>query len=140
MGKEIMMKVERCGNDGWHEDGFEKFVRASRWIKVNIDYNPSKRNRLWDYVRDGFGRKPSDEDFCKDESPYLDYFTWRKRNYAIEQFLALGNPFWMPESYSYVEAGQKHWISGVDGEDIYNPIYIEMDEYGERLRVYEKVI
>ena len=135
--KKIEMKVTRCGGSGWYEDGTKIFNRVSRWIKVKQNYNPCSRNRLWDYVQDENGYKHYQEQFNPENGLYLDYFTFHGRNYAIEQFLALGNPFYTAVSYSYEDkAGKLFYLSGVDGENIYNPLYIEMDEYGEYVRVY----
>ena len=68
---------------------------------------------------------------------FLDYFTFNGKNYALEQFLSLGNTFYCPVTYSYqTKDGKTLFLSGVDGENIYNPIYIEIDENGENVRVY----
>ena len=136
----IEMNVERCGHDGWHPDGTRMFERVSRWMKVKHNYNPSKRNPLWDYVMDGYGYKPYQEKFDPSEGLYLDYFTFEGKNYAIEQFLALGNPFWTAVSYTWQDKdGKWYCLSGIDGEPLFDPIYIELDEYGENVRVYREV-
>lgn len=140
--KKIIMKIERCGGNGWHEDGTQEFYRVSRWITVKHNYNPCKNNKLWDYVMDGYGYKPYQENFNPDENGglFLDFFTWNGRNYAVEQFCALGNPFWNPVNYSYEDTdGKLHFLSGVDGEEYYHPIFVEFDECCERVRVYEEI-
>ena len=92
---------------------------------------------LWDYVTDENGYKPYQDNFTPENGLYLDYFKWNGRNYAIEQFWCLGNPFYMPFTLSYENSdGKKCYLSGVDNENIYNPIYVEFDECCERVRVY----
>lgn len=136
--KQIEMNVTRCGSAGWVEDGTKIFNRVSRWIEVKQNYNPCPRNTLWYYVRDEKGYNPRENNFNRENGLYLDYFSYHGRNYAIEQFLALGNPFYTAISYSYHEGGKPFCLSGVDGENIYNPLYIEMDEIGEYVRIYEE--
>lgn len=137
MARKINMNVQRCGHKGWYDDGTRVFERRSRWLSVKQNYNPSPRNSLWDYVTDGSGYKPYDKRFDPKDGLYLDYFTYEGRNYAIEQFLALGNPFWCPVIYTYQDrSGKVHYLSGVDGDEYYHPIYIEMDECCGRVRVY----
>jgi hypothetical protein len=135
--KTIEMNCTRCGGAGWYEDGKRTFNRVSRWIKVKHNYTPGKNNRLWDYVQDENGYKHYQEQFNPENGLYLDYFTFHGRNYAIEQFLALGNPFYTAVSYSYEDKdGKLFYLSGVDVENIYNPLYIEMDDCGEYVRLY----
>ena len=134
---EVVMNTYLCGDDGWYQSDNRKFKRLSRWMKMKHNYNPTKRNSLWDYVMDGSGYKPYQERFNPREGLFLDYFTFKGRNYALEQFLALGNPFYTAVSYSYEDKdGKRHYLSGIDGEDIYHPIYIECDEYCENVRVW----
>ena len=125
--KEIRMHVSRLGNKSWYDDGIKTFYRVSRWIKVRENYNPRKNNRLWDFVEDENGL-------------YLRYFVFKGKTYAIEQFYCLGNPFYMPVSYYYEDNDGKYcYLSGVDMYgDLYSPIYIEMCECGDYVRVYEE--
>ena len=142
--KQIKMTETRCMNDGWHETGEKLFTRVSRWKQVKHNYTPGKRNRLWNYVMDENGYKPYQEKFNPENGLYLDYFTHDGRNYAIEQFAALGNPFYTAVSYSYTdENGKTVFLSGVDWDcNIFEkyPLYIELDECGERVRVYQMEI
>ena len=137
MEKVITMKSERCGNSGWIDNGTRNFRRVSRWITVKHNYTPNKRNSLWDYVMDENGYKPYQDNFTPENGLYLDYFRFNGRNYAVEQFLCLGNPFWNPVTYCYEdENGKTCYLSGVDMENYFSPIYVEFDEYCENVRVY----
>jgi len=138
--KNIVMRVEKCGNNGWYEDGKKEFCRVSRWITVKQNYHPNKRNSLWYYVMDEYGRKPGDNEFNPKNGLFLDYFTYKGRNYAVEQFWLLGNVFYLPFTYSYEEKGKRIYLSAVDMDgDLFNPIYVEFDEYGEKVRIYEEI-
>ena len=140
MNNELIMKKWVCGNNGWIETTPQKMRRVSRWITIKHNYNPRPNNYLWDYVMDENGYKPYQNTFNPENGLYLDYFTWRGRNYAIEQFWRLGNPFYTAFSLAYeIENGGLCYLSGVDAENIYNPIYIEFDECCERVRVYEEI-
>lgn len=137
---ETRMRCDLVGSNGWYESTPRTFRTLSRWMKVKHNYSPSKRNPLWDYVSDGSGYKPYQEKFDPKDGLFLDYFTFKGRNYAIEQFLALGNPFFTGVTYSYEDKdGRRYYLSGVDGEDIFRPIYIECDEYLENVRVWEEL-
>ena len=137
--KKITMKTETCGSNGWKENGTQDFMRVSRWISVKNNYTPNKRNSLWDYVRDENGYNPYDSNFSPENGLYLDYFRYKGRNYAVEQFWCLGNPFYVPVTYSYEDKdGKLYFLSGVDADNYYNPIYVEFNEYCEKVRVYEK--
>ena len=121
-------------NDG------NSLVRLSRWISIRHNYNPSKRNRLWDYVRDGSGRGPFSSSFNPDDGLCLDYFVWNGRKWALEQFLLLGGMMGGAPIFFEDENGKTSYISGYDGENYYNPIMIELDECCESVRVYEEVM
>lgn len=137
--KEIYMKKYLMGHTGWNEAPEEVlFRRVSRWIEVKHSYNPTKRNRLWDYVEDENGYKPYQDEFNPENGLYLDYFRYNGRTYAVEQFIALGS-MWAAVAYSYEEDGKTAYLSGYDGEDIYTTMFVEFDEYCEHVRIYEKV-
>ena len=111
-----------------------KLRRVSRWIKIRQNYSPTPRNSLWYYVMDGNGYREGQEKFDKNTGLYLNYFVWCGRKWAMEQFLRLPN---FPVMWE--ENGKLHWVCGYDAENYFNPIQIEIDEYGEYVRVYEEV-
>lgn len=115
-------------------------VRLSRWIKVRQNYKPNKRNRLWDYVRDGSGYGPHSNKFNPADGLFLDYFVWNGRKWAIEQFLSVSGTMGLPAPILFEdENGKTSCIAGYDGENYYNPILLEVDDCGEYVRVYEEV-
>ena len=121
-----------CGADERHT---ATAYRVSRWISIKTWVNPTSRCQLWDYVIDGNGERSTSNRFDGENGAYLDYFTFNGRKYALEQFVRLGSIV-TPECVAYIENGEQHYLHGVDIDDIYNPIYIELDDYGEKVRVY----
>ena len=114
-------------------------VRLSRWIKIDHNYNPHKRNVLWSYVRDGSGYGVYSDKFNPANGLFLDFFRWNGRKWAIEQFYSTSGTmgFLAPMMFEN-EDGKTSSIAGYDSENYFNPILIELDECGERVRVYEE--
>ena len=114
-----------------------KFERVSRWIKLKTNYNPTKKNALWDYVQDEMGYRTCQKDFNPDSDLFLDYFTFNGKNYALEQFIGIGSiADAIGHHEGYVENKTKHYLSGYDEQDYFHPLFIEIDEYGEHVRCY----
>lgn len=135
--KEIKCKKTQLTSTGWEVTGETNFLRLSNWLKVKHNYKPNKRNSLWYYVTDGNGYKEGQKEYNPTVGLYLDYFTFKGRNYAINQFTSLGNPFWCPVTYSYqTNDGKEVFLVGVDAEEYFNPLYIEASEDCEEVRVY----
>ena len=113
------------------------FVRVSRWIKIKQNYRPNKNNSLWDYVTDGDGYNTYSDNFNPEKGLYLDYFSFSGKTYALNQFIAIGC-IWdcIGHAAGYYENGERHFLSAFDHESYYNPLYIELDEYCENVRVY----
>lgn len=108
--------------------------RVSRWIKIQQNYRPNKRNRLFYYATDSNGYREGQSRYNPAEGLYLDYFRWNGRTWALEQFLRMDYPM-MYEN----EDGKLSYLSGYDSEDYYHPILIELDDCGEYVRVYVEV-
>lgn len=120
------------------KDGKYTVTRCSRWIQIRRKYDIRKNNVLYDFSTDGYGYKPADERYDPSTGTYLDYFRFDGRNYAIEQFICLGS-VWCPEPpYEFTDVdGRSAFVSAVDfSGNLFNPYYIELDEYGEKVRVY----
>ena len=103
-------------------------ARVSRYIKIRTDYVTS-RHSLYDYA---------DSSSEEDGKRLLDYFIYHGKKYALNQFMRLGSNF-IPEVYQFEENGKTQFLSGVDSENYYNPLLIEVDEYGESVRIYEEI-
>ena len=120
-------------------DGKNTITRLSRWIQVKQNYNVNKRNSLYEFSTDENGYKPGQSKYNPDNGTYLDYFRFNGRNYAIDQFIALGSVWCGGAPYEFTDTdGKSTFIHAVDFYgDSFNPLYIELDEYGERVRVYK---
>lgn len=93
-----------------HEDMV--FKRASRWITLKFD-KVTQKHSLWDFT---------------DENGVLIHFKHGGREYAIGQFLRI-NAVW------YLSDGTR--LIGYDGLANFRPYYLEIDNMGERVRIYE---
>ena len=120
-------------------DGKNTITRLSRWIQIKQNYNVNKRNSLYEFSTDGNGYTPGHSKYNPDNGTYLDYFCFNGRNYAIGQFIVLGSVWYGGAPYEFTDTdGKSTFIHAVDYYgDLCNPLYIEFDEYGERVRVYK---
>ena len=103
-------------------------TRISRHIKIRTDYVTS-RHSLFDYA---------DSSSEEDGKRLLDYFVFKGKKYALNQFMRLGSMF-IPEVYQFEENDKTQFLSGVDSENYFNPLLIEIDDYCEYVRVYQEV-
>ena len=120
-------------------DGEHTITRLSRWITIRTNYNTSKRNSLYDYVTDANGYRMHQDEYDPTDGTYLDYFKFGGRTYATEQFVSLGSVWIGEQPYRFTDTdGGIASVDAVDFDgDLYDPLYIELDEYGERVRVYQ---
>ena len=127
------MKKEFITKDGKHI-----VTRLSRWIMIRQAYNVNRRNSLFEFATDENGYKPGQDEFNPANGTFLDYFRFNGRTYAIEQFVALGSMWCGGAPYEFTDMdGKSSFVSAVDYYgDLYDPLYIELDECGERVRVY----
>ena len=122
-------------------DGKHTLTRLSRWITINTTYNVSERNSLFEFVADEYGYHPHENGYDPTGGTYLDYFRFGGRTYAINQFVSLGSVWVSDKHYRFRDTDGT--ISSVDAVDmygdLYDPLYIEFDEYGGAVRVYKIV-
>lgn len=118
-----------------------KYQRVSGWITHHTNYNPNRRNSLWDYVCDEHGYHPYNDRFNANSELYLDYFRYGGRTYALDQFYALGSAWVGSAPIMYMdEHGKLGVIGGVDMDgDMFHPLYIEVEDGCERIRLYREV-
>lgn len=118
-----MSKIITC------DDGTQ-FKRASRWITIRTDYNITPRHSLYDQSDD-----------CGDGEKCVDYIRHKGITIPASQMIGLGS-FACPggKPYTFTEKGKTHTICAVDfWNNLYNPYYIEVDQWGEKVRLYERV-
>ena len=110
------------------KDGSE-FIRVSRWISRKTDYNITEKHGLYCYADD-----------CCDDTKCVDYIVHNGYRIACGAMYAIGSMWVSGEPYEFIENGKTHVICAVDMDgDIYDPYYIECDEWGEKFRLYKKV-
>ena len=119
-------------------DRKNEVVKLSRWISVKQNYNVRKNNSLYDFSTDENGYKPYEKNYDPKNGTYLDYFTFKGKNYAIEQFICIGSAWCAGKPYMFIDTDGKISVVGaVDFYgDLYDPLYIELDAYCEKVRVY----
>lgn len=106
--------------------------RVSRWITV-YRMNPTKRHPLYRYSVDEFGRMPSDPRFNPIDGTILDYFVFKGKMYALDQFK------FKDELPCYCENGIRHFISGEE-VGVENPLLLESDgDDFEKVRIYKRI-
>ena len=121
------------------KDG-KKIVRVSRWIKIRTAWDITPRHSLYDYSRDEYGRHPYQDGFDPTNGTHLDYFRFNGRKYALEEFLSCGSA-WVSTTWQWEdENGKLQFISGVQQDNYFNPLLIEIDDGCEYVRVYEEVM
>ena len=113
-----------------------KISRVSRWIEVKHNYNPNKRNSLYYYAQDENGYMSGQRNFNPENGLCLDYFIHDGKTYALNQFILMGGMMGgTPEAFIDTD-GKLTVIGAYDSLNYYNPLMIELDEYGERVRCY----
>lgn len=93
---------------------FGHYRRVSNWLEVKFR-NVTSRHTLSDYA---------------DREGQLAYFTYKRRNYAMGQFMRLLNSVTLEDGSI---------ISGYDCTNWYNPYLIEINSTGEAVRLWEEV-
>lgn len=117
-----------------------KIERLSRWIKIHT-LPVTKRHSLYEYATDGSGHHPYNEHFDSTNGVLVDYFVFQGKQYALEQFLSTSSAWagaWNP-FYSEDDVDDYVILSGYEAEEYFNPLMIEVGEYGEFVRVYQEV-
>lgn len=97
---------------------------VSRWIQIKTLYVTEKHS-LFDYAE-----KDAE---CMGKYPVM-AFRWKNHWYALDSFLSrYGICGFDRECKEYPT-----FITGYDGNNYYNPLLMELDEYGEKCRLYEE--
>lgn len=118
-----MSKTITC-NDG------TQFKRASRWITIRTDYGITPRHSLYDQADD-----------CGDGEKCVSYIRHKGITIPTSQMILLSSMVCgFQKPYTFTKNGETHTIGAVDfWTNLYNPYYIELDQWGEKVRLYEKL-
>ena len=101
----------------------KELKKVSRWISVN-GMEVTKNHSLYCYGED-----------TENGKRYVYTFRYNGRLYALDQFL---NRFGMLGFDKECKEYPK-FIIGYDGENYFNPLLIEIDECGEKVRLWREV-
>ena len=96
----------------------------SRWIRIN-GKEVTPKSALYDYGGDD----------CENGKRYVLFFRWRNREFAFDRFLARFGIV----GFDYECKEYPAFITGYDGNNYFNPILCSIDEYGEKIRLYEEL-
>lgn len=97
--------------------------KVSRWISVK-GLEVTEKHSLYCYGED-----------TENGKRYVYTFRYNGRLYALDQFLNRFGIMGFDKKCEEYPA----FISGYDSENYYNPLLIEIDEYGEKVRLYTEI-
>lgn len=103
----------------------KELKRVSRWIRID-SLEVTKKHSLYCYAG-------KDDEYNGKYTVLA--FRYKNRWYALEQFLSRFGIMGFDKDCKEYPA----FISGYDGENYYNPLLMEMDEYGEKVRLYTEI-
>lgn len=104
----------------------KELKRVSRWISVDC-LNITEKHSLYYYA---------DKEDCYNGKYPVMAFRWNNRWYAIGQFIGRFSMWGFDQKCERYPA----YIHAYDGDgDLYCPLLMEMDEYGEKVRLYIEV-
>lgn len=103
----------------------KELKRVSRWIRID-SLEVTKKHSLYYYA---------DKDDAYNGKYTVLAFSYKNRWYALGQFLNRFGMLGFDKDCKEYPA----FISGYDGENYYNPLLMEMDEYGEKVRLYTEI-
>lgn len=117
------------------------FERISGWLPRQTIYNPTSRHSMYYYRTDEYGYREHDSEFNPVNGTYVDGYKYKGTWYAVERFFALGSAFLGGTPFMPVaDDGEQVVIGAMDMDgNLYNPLYLEMDEYGEYGRLYVRI-
>ena len=104
-----------------------QFKRVSRWLTIRNEYNIAPGHELYEVGYD------DGDERC------IDYVNFKGYCISTQSMYALGSMWISERPHKFIENKEEHFISAVDMDgDLYDPYYIEMDKYGEKVRLYKK--
>jgi len=109
--------------NGWNET--RKFNRVSRWIEIKNVY-VTKRHSLFDYA---------ELEAQEENEGLLTYFTFKGKKYAIGQFMRLNRK----ERFTFIDENKQELIICGYDATTYFPLFCELSNNGEMIRLYESV-
>lgn len=109
-----------------------KKFNVSNWIEKEYVVVDNEKHELWDYLQ----RNIEDGNFYPDETT-VECFNIEGTLYTLDDIMDRFNKFYSGFDLNCKEYPEE--INGVIEEDFYHPILVEVDTYGERLRVWDEI-
>ena len=104
--------------------------RCSKWQNIKYCVVKNKNNQLWDQLQNEIKRGDRDPD-----DNYISYFLINGRKYTFNNLLCrFGVMGFDLKCENYPKQ-----INCYTDDNIFNPVYCEIDEYGEKLRVWKEI-
>jgi hypothetical protein len=101
---------------------------TGRWISIQLAPAITPRHSLWDYGDDnGDGTR----------SAYI--FTHYGRRFSLDQFVRFGSVWGASYPLTWEEADGLHHMAGYEAHRYDAPLMIELNEYGDAVRVWQEV-
>lgn len=100
--------------------------RVSRWITIRV-FPVTARHRLYAYAEPSDMGRPDGEQL-------VSAFRFRGRWYAVNQFLSRYRIMGFDQNC----AEYPEYISGYDAENYFSPLYCELSDNGEKIRLYAR--
>lgn len=68
----------------------------------------------------------------------IPYITHNGRRYRLDNFYRLGSAWCPGEAFTVTDAaGRKATLHGYEMDEYYKPLFIQLDEYGEKARLFK---
>jgi len=117
------------------------FERISGWLPRQTVYNPTPRHSMYYWRMDENGYREYDKNFDPTNGTFVDGYKYKGMWLAVERFYALGCAFLGGTPFiTTADDGEEVIIGGVDMDgNLFDPLYLEMDEYGEYGRLYVRI-
>ena len=105
--------------------------RCGKWQDIKYCEVKNKNNQLWDQLQNEIDRKDRDPD-----DNFMSYFLINGVKITLNDlYCRFGVMGFDMDCKNYPRQINCY----TDVMNIYNPVYCELDEYGEKLRIWEKI-
>ena len=116
-------------------DGRWRISPLSRWLKIRRAENITPRNGLYYYSLNAYGGRCSE--CIENPGAWCDYFVYNRKRYPLEKFITVFDSDRMEYPPTFTDSdGVPHSIDYVEIDTGREPLYIEIDDERERVRVY----
>lgn len=105
--------------------------RCGKWQNIKYCVVKNKNNQLWEQLQNEIERGDRDPD-----DNGMSYFLINGKKYTLDNLLCR---YGFTMGFDTKCENYPKQINCYTDDDIFNPVYCELDEYGEKLRVWEEI-